>query len=67
MKKADLSQLTTGDLQEKLKEERNSLDKMKFTHTISPAESPARITHSRKSVVRMLTELRKRELADTKK
>ena len=67
MKKADLSQLTTGDLQEKLKEERNSLDKMKFTHTISPAESPARITHSRKSVARMLTELRKRELADTKK
>ena len=67
MKKADLTQLSTGDLQDKLKEERNSLDKMKFTHTISPAESPARISHSRKNVARMMTELRKREIAETKK
>ena len=67
MKKADLSQLSTNDLREKLSEEKNSLSKMKFTHTISPAESPARITHSRKNIARMLTELRKRELAETKK
>ncbi|MBI4929519.1 MAG: 50S ribosomal protein L29 [Bacteroidetes bacterium] len=67
MKKADLSQLSTNDLEEKLKEEVASLDKMKFTHTISPVESPARITHSRKTVARMMTELRKRELAETKK
>ena len=67
MKKADLSQLSTSDLQEKVTEERKGLDKMKFTHTISPVESPARITHSRKNVARMLTELRKRELAETKK
>ena len=67
MKKADLSQLSTNDLQEKLKEEITSLDKMKFTHAISPVESPARITHSRKNVARMMTEARKRELAETKK
>ena len=67
MKKADLSQLSTSDLQEKLKEERTGLGKMKFTHTISPVESPARITHARKNVARMLTELRKREIAETKK
>ena len=67
MKKADLSQLSAGDLSEKLKEEIASLDKMKFTHTISPVESPARITHARKNVARMMTETRKRELAATKK
>lgn len=67
MKKADLSQLSASDLQEKLKEEMASLGKMKFTHTISPVESPARITHARKNVARMKTELRKRELAATKK
>ena len=67
MKKADLSQTTTADLREKAKEEKASLDKMKFTHAISPVESPARITHSRKNVARMMTELRKRELAETKK
>ncbi|HEY4798066.1 MAG TPA: 50S ribosomal protein L29 [Bacteroidia bacterium] len=67
MKKADLSQLSTNDLKEKLSEEKNSLSKMKFTHTISPAESPARITHSRKNIARMMTELRKRELSEQKK
>jgi len=67
MKKADLSQLSTNDLQEKLKEEVASLDKMKFAHTISPVESPARITHSRKNVARMMTELHKRELKEIKK
>ena len=67
MKKADLSQITTKDLQEKVKEEKTSLDKMSFTHAISPVESPARITHSRKNIARMMTELRKRELAETKK
>ena len=62
MKKADLSQLSTGDLQEKLGEERNTLDKMRFSHAISPVENPMRIHHARKTVARMLTELREREL-----
>lgn len=67
MKKADLSQVSTKDLQEKLKEERAGLDKMCFTHAISPIENPMRIPHAKKSVARMLTELRKRQLAETKK
>ena len=67
MKKADLSQTSTTDLQDKLKEERNGLDKMWFTHAISPIENPMRIPHAKKSIARILTELRKRELAETKK
>ena len=61
MKKADLSQLSTSDLQEKLKEERTGLDKMWFTHTITPVENPMRIPLAKKTIARMLTELRKRE------
>ena len=67
MKKADLSQLSTSDLREKLKEERTGLDKMWFTHAISPIENPMRIPHAKKTVARMLTELRTREIAETKK
>ena len=67
MKKADLSQVSTADLREKLKEERNGLDKMTFTHAISPIENPMRMPHAKKTVARILTELRKRELAETKK
>ena len=67
MKKVDLSQTSVADLREKLKEERNGLDKMLFTHSISPVENPMRIPHAKKTVARLLTEIRKRELADTKK
>lgn len=67
MKKADLSQVSTKDLQEKLKEERTGLDKMHFTHAISPVENPMRIPHAKKTIARIKTELRKRELAEIKK
>ena len=62
MKKVDLSQLTIGVLQEKLTEDRNALDKMRFTHAISPVENPMKIPHTKKNIARMLTELRQREL-----
>lgn len=67
MKKHDLSQIATQDLKEKLSEEKNALHKMKFTHAISPVESPARIANTRKTVARLMTEIRKRELAENKK
>lgn len=66
MKKVDLSQLSTSDLQEKLTEERNALDKIRFTHAISPVENPMKIPHTKKNIARMLTELRKRELNEIK-
>lgn len=66
MKKVDLSQLSTSDLQEKLTEERNALDKICFTHAISPVENPMKIPHAKKTIARMLTELRQRELNETK-
>jgi len=67
MKKADLSQVSAADLQDRLKEERNGLDKMRFTHAISPIENPMRIPQGKKTIARILTEIRKRELAETKK
>ena len=67
MKKADLSQLSLSDLQEKLKEEQASVAKMKFGHNITPVENPMRIPQGKKNVARMMTEIRKRELAETKK
>ena len=67
MKKADLSQLGTKDLQEKLTEEKNALGKMKFGHAITPVENPMRINLARKTIARTMTELRKRELSEAKK
>jgi large subunit ribosomal protein L29 len=62
MKKDDLSQLTTADLIEKLEDERNALARMRFTHAISPIENPMRIRYSKKTIARIMTELRKREI-----
>lgn len=67
MKKVDYSQTSVSDLKEKLKDDRSELNKMMFTHSISPMENPMRIPQTKKVIARVLTELRKRELAETKK
>jgi large subunit ribosomal protein L29 len=67
MKQADISQLSLSDLREKVKEEKGVLAKLKLNHAVSPIENPAKITDSRKTVARLNTELRKKELAEAKK
>jgi large subunit ribosomal protein L29 len=67
MKRQDLSQLSTNDLRDKIKEDKAALAKMKFNHSISPVENPLKMRTNRKEIARMITELRKRELAETKK
>ena len=61
----ELKDLTVQELQDKLQEERSALTKLRFNHTVSPIESPALLRTKRKDVARILTELRKRELANT--
>ena len=67
MKKQDLTQLSTNDLREKIQEQKATLEKMTFNHSISPVENPLKIRVARREVARMKTELRKRELAEAKK
>ncbi|HMC98257.1 MAG TPA: 50S ribosomal protein L29 [Flavobacteriales bacterium] len=66
-KGTELNDLTLVELQDKLKEERSALTKLRFSHTVSPIESPMRLRSKRKEVARILTELRQRELANTAK
>ncbi len=67
MNQLDIKQLSTSDLRERIKEEKNNLAKLKLNHAVSPIENPMKITFSRKTVARLKTELRKRELAEEKK
>lgn len=67
MKQADIKQLSTSDLAERIKEEKGALAKLKLNHAVSPIESPVKITNSRKTVARLQTELRAREIAEAKK
>ncbi|MFN6117451.1 MAG: 50S ribosomal protein L29 [Flavobacteriales bacterium] len=65
-KGTDLKELTLQELQDKLQDERSMLTKLRFNHTVSPIENPMQLRSKRKEVARILTELRKRELANTK-
>lgn len=67
MKQADIKQLSTNDLRERIKDEKGNLAKLKLNHAVSPIENPTKITFNRKLVARLKTELRTREIAETKK
>ncbi|MDR0733663.1 MAG: 50S ribosomal protein L29 [Dysgonamonadaceae bacterium] len=62
MKIAEIRDLTTQELKERLAVETKAYEQKKINHSISPLDSPAVITHSRKEIARMKTELRQREI-----
>ena len=62
MKYKDIKALSDKELKDTLKDERESYTKMKFTHAISQVESTARITATRKTIARLHTERRSRQL-----
>jgi len=64
MKPEVVRELSTPEIKERLVEERISLTKKKLTHAISPLDNPRKIGENRKTIARLLTELKKRELAE---
>ncbi len=64
MKQAVIKEMTTDELHELVDAERARLEKMKINHTVSPLENPKQITFSRKTIARVMTELKKREIKD---
>ncbi|MBS1530151.1 MAG: 50S ribosomal protein L29 [Bacteroidetes bacterium] len=63
MKNSEILELTTEELVARIGEEKASLTKLKFAHTISAVENPSRITKVRKDIARLNTELTKRKAA----
>lgn len=63
MKQTDIKNLSSDDLQENLAEQTNLLVKLRMNHAVSPLENPMQIRAARKTVARLITELRKRELS----
>ncbi|MDH8701997.1 large subunit ribosomal protein L29 [Dysgonomonadaceae bacterium PH5-43] len=67
MKIAEIRDLSTQELKERVDVEVKAYEQKKINHSISPLDSPAVITKSRREIARMKTELRKRELDENKK
>lgn len=57
MKKADIKNLSAGDIQNKLAELKAEYTKLKLAHKISPVENPIQIRDLRKTIARLNTEL----------
>ncbi len=62
MKIKEVRDLETKDLAERLQTEVAKYNQMKFNHSISPLENPSEIRATRRSIARMKTVLREREL-----
>jgi len=62
MKIAEVKQLDTNELVEKIENAETALDKMKLNHQVTPLECPSQIKIARRDIARMKTELRQREL-----
>lgn len=63
MKQSEIKSLSEGELRERVEAESTNLAKLKFAHAVSPIENPVRIRHARRSVARLKTALRAKELA----
>lgn len=62
MKQAEVKELTTAEIQERIDTEKANLVRMKLNHSISPLDNPLQIKVARKTIARLATELRQREL-----
>ncbi len=67
MKQEEIKELSLDDLKDRLNEEKSFLQKTKLHHAVSPVENPQIIKASRRTVARLNTELRARELEAAKK
>jgi large subunit ribosomal protein L29 len=64
MKIAEIRDLSTPELIERLEVEVKAYEQKKINHSISPLDNPSVITRSRREIARMKTELRQRELTN---
>jgi large subunit ribosomal protein L29 len=61
MKNNEIKALSADELKQQIAQERESLDRLKFAHAISPIENPMRLRTARKLIARLNTELSARQ------
>ncbi|MGN1218600.1 MAG: 50S ribosomal protein L29 [Phocaeicola sp.] len=62
MKIAEIREIATNELEERLQTEVANYKQMVLNHSISPLEDPSQIKKLRRTIARMKCELRQREL-----
>jgi large subunit ribosomal protein L29 len=67
MKTAEIRELSTPDLVERIDTEKTMMVRMKLNHEITPLDNPQKIKHTRLTIARLMTELRNREMKEKSK
>ena len=62
MKIAEIREIATNELAERIEAEVANYNQMVLNHSISPLENPSQIKQLRRTIARMNSELRQREL-----
>jgi len=62
MKAEEIRKMSLADLKERLDAEEANMKQMKINHSISPLDNPSQIKKLRRTIARIKTELRQREL-----
>ena len=62
MKYAEIKEMTSEDLTDKIQEIEKTLNKMRMDHTVSELENPMSIRQSRRFLARLKTEQTKRQI-----
>ena len=63
MKQSEIKSLATAELAERVEAEVANYNQMKLNHAVSPLENSAQIKQLRRTIARLRTELRQRELS----
>ena len=64
MKIKEIRELSSKELLERIEVETSSLSQNRINHSISPLDNPSVIKDQRRTIARLKTELRQRELND---
>lgn len=65
MKNTEIRELSDKELIERIETEKAYQLKQRLNHAVSPLENPIKIRDTRKTIARLITEKRKRELTKT--
>ena len=65
MKAAEIRELTTAELNTKLKELKAELFNLRFQHAINQLDNPMRLNAVKKDIARIKTVIREQELKDS--
>ena len=66
MKASEVRELTTAELESKLKDLKSELFNLRFQHAINQLENPMRLGAVKKDIARVKTIIREKELAERK-